>query len=63
MEIKVDVPAEIWQKFEQMSDDIDKDRNKVFSEIISKAFDEFIIEHPETAEKLGLAKPKQKLTK
>jgi len=41
MEIKVDVPTEIWQKFEQMSGDIGKDRNKVFSELIEKAHAEF----------------------
>jgi hypothetical protein len=36
-EIKVEVSAEVWQKFEQMSGDVGKDRSAVLTEIISKA--------------------------
>ena len=41
MEIKVDVSPDIWQKFEQMSGDIGRDRNEVFTELVKKAHAEF----------------------
>ena len=41
MEIRFEVDAKIWQKFEQISGDIGKDRNKVFAEMVEKAHAEF----------------------
>ena len=41
MEIKVEVEPSVWQKFEQISNDIGKDRNKVFTELVEKAHAEF----------------------
>jgi hypothetical protein len=41
MEIKVDVEPHIWQKFEQISGDIGKDRTAVLSDLIEKAHKEF----------------------
>jgi predicted DNA-binding protein len=38
MEIKFEVPDEVWQKFERLSGDIGKDRNQVFTEIVEKAY-------------------------
>jgi len=41
LEMKFDVPPTIWQKFEQMSGDIGRDRTEVITEIIEKAYTEF----------------------
>jgi hypothetical protein len=42
MEIKVDVDPHVWQKFEQMSGDVCKDRSIVLSDMIEKAHAEFV---------------------
>jgi hypothetical protein len=59
VEIKVDVEPHVWQKFTQMAHDTGKNESTLFSEMVRKAFEDFISEHPETAEKLGLPKPKK----
>jgi hypothetical protein len=41
MEIKFDVSPETWQRFEQISGDIGKDRNEVFAELVQKTHAEF----------------------
>lgn len=54
MEIKIDVEPQIWQRFTQMAHDSGISEGEFFSEMVTDTFEDFKIEHPETAGKLGL---------
>ena len=56
-EVKVDVAPVIWQRFTTMAHNSGKSESQLFTEIVEKAFIEFVEKHPETLKVLGLAPP------
>lgn len=42
--IDIEVPADVWQKFERMTGDVGKDRAVVLTDLINKAYAEILAE-------------------